>query len=129
MQVPELTLVSGDAVMVNLEAIVRSMIEQPRPLDATPSAASSPASSSSSSTSEAPAAAASSQPAAGSSGGSHAISSSSAAARPGGGRPGGKVKVVANLPYNITKDLLVLMLPLGELVSELHIMIQEEVGC
>ncbi|GFR49016.1 hypothetical protein Agub_g11037 [Astrephomene gubernaculifera] len=37
-----------------------------------------------------------------------------------------KVKVVANLPYNITKDLLLLLLPLGDLVSELHIMIQHE---
>jgi 16S rRNA A1518/A1519 N6-dimethyltransferase RsmA/KsgA/DIM1 with predicted DNA glycosylase/AP lyase activity len=35
-----------------------------------------------------------------------------------------RVKVVANLPYNITKDFLVAMLPQGELISELSIMIQ-----
>ena len=39
-----------------------------------------------------------------------------------------QVKVVANLPYNITKELLVLLLPLGDVVSELHIMIQHEVA-
>ncbi|GLI59942.1 hypothetical protein VaNZ11_001994 [Volvox africanus] len=48
----------------------------------------------------------------------------------GGGGSGGersrKVKVVANLPYNITKDLLLLLLPLGDLISDLHIMIQHE---
>ncbi|KAG2426295.1 hypothetical protein HXX76_013052 [Chlamydomonas incerta] len=39
-----------------------------------------------------------------------------------------RVKVVANLPYNITKDLMTLLLPLGSLVSDLHIMIQHEAG-
>ncbi|MEW5307660.1 MAG: hypothetical protein WDW36_010038 [Sanguina aurantia] len=55
-----------------------------------------------------------------------------AAKPPGGGGRGGagsrKVKVVANLPYNITTDFLKRMLPLGDLVSELHIMIQDEVA-
>ncbi|KAF5832477.1 S-adenosyl-L-methionine-dependent methyltransferase [Dunaliella salina] len=37
-----------------------------------------------------------------------------------------KVKVVANLPYNITKEFLKKMLPLGDHVSELSIMIQQE---
>jgi 16S rRNA (adenine1518-N6/adenine1519-N6)-dimethyltransferase len=37
-----------------------------------------------------------------------------------------RVKVVANLPYNITKDFLLTMLPMGDIVSELSIMIQEE---
>lgn len=37
-----------------------------------------------------------------------------------------KIKVVANLPYNITKDFLMAMLPKGDVVSELSIMIQEE---
>lgn len=40
----------------------------------------------------------------------------------------GKVKVVANLPYNITKDFLLALLPQGGIVSELSIMIQEEVA-
>lgn len=35
-----------------------------------------------------------------------------------------KVKVVANLPYYITKDLLVQMLPLGDRVSALYLMLQ-----
>lgn len=35
-------------------------------------------------------------------------------------------KVVANLPYNITKDFLITMLPKGDSVSELNVMIQEE---
>eukprot|EP00878_Enallax_costatus_P015008 GHUV01015715.1.p1 GENE.GHUV01015715.1~~GHUV01015715.1.p1 ORF type:complete len:198 (+),score=63.02 GHUV01015715.1:821-1414(+) len=39
-----------------------------------------------------------------------------------------KVKVVANLPYNITKDFLLSLLPQGDVVSELSIMIQEEVA-
>ncbi len=32
--------------------------------------------------------------------------------------------MVANLPYNITKEFLKIMLPMGDLVSELSIMIQ-----
>ncbi|KAL6756203.1 S-adenosyl-L-methionine-dependent methyltransferase [Haematococcus lacustris] len=40
--------------------------------------------------------------------------------------PSQRIKVVANLPYNITKEFLKLMLPLGAWVSELSIMIQEE---
>lgn len=39
-----------------------------------------------------------------------------------------KVKVVANLPYNITKDFLLALLPRGDVVSELSIMIQQEVA-
>eukprot|EP00198_Chlamydomonas_reinhardtii_P001874 XP_001691210.1 ribosomal RNA adenine methylase transferase [Chlamydomonas reinhardtii] len=39
-----------------------------------------------------------------------------------------RVKVVANLPYNITKELLQLLLPLGGLVSDLHLMLQHEAG-
>ncbi|KAL4434459.1 hypothetical protein ABPG75_000900 [Micractinium tetrahymenae] len=35
-----------------------------------------------------------------------------------------KIKVVANLPYYITKDLLVKMLPLGDDVSALYLMLQ-----
>ena len=53
--------------------------------------------------------------------------SSSRSPLPGAGgvhRGASKVKVVANLPYNITKEFLKLMLPKGDLVSELNIMIQ-----
>jgi 16S rRNA A1518/A1519 N6-dimethyltransferase RsmA/KsgA/DIM1 with predicted DNA glycosylase/AP lyase activity len=43
-------------------------------------------------------------------------------------QPNRRVKVVANLPYNITKDFLLALLPQGSLISELSIMIQEEVA-
>lgn len=46
--------------------------------------------------------------------------------RGAGGR--GSLKVVANLPYNITKDFLKATLPLGGTVAELSIMIQHEVA-
>jgi 16S rRNA (adenine1518-N6/adenine1519-N6)-dimethyltransferase len=45
-----------------------------------------------------------------------------------GGAAAGSLKVVANLPYNITKDFLKATLPLGGVVSELSIMIQHEVA-
>lgn len=54
-------------------------------------------------------------------------SRSSSSAAPGKQRRRG-VKVVANLPYNITKEFLQAMLPQGGVVSELSIMIQEEVA-
>ncbi|KAF8073058.1 celI [Scenedesmus sp. PABB004] len=41
---------------------------------------------------------------------------------------GGGVKVVANLPYNITKDFLLALLPQGSTVGELSVMIQQEVA-
>eukprot|EP00955_Chlamydomonas_euryale_P080397 363419-Chlamydomonas_euryale.AAC.8 len=43
---------------------------------------------------------------------------------PSDARSSPKIKVVANLPYNITKDFLIAMLPKGEAVAELSIMIQ-----
>ena len=39
-----------------------------------------------------------------------------------------KIKVLSNLPYNITKEFLKLMLSKGDRVSDLSIMIQEEVA-
>jgi 16S rRNA A1518/A1519 N6-dimethyltransferase RsmA/KsgA/DIM1 with predicted DNA glycosylase/AP lyase activity len=43
----------------------------------------------------------------------------------GGAGPGSRhVKVVANLPYNITKDCLRKMLPLGDRVSHVLFMLQ-----
>lgn len=52
---------------------------------------------------------------------SHAEESTSAAVRR-------RAKVVANLPYNITKEFLLALLPTGNTLSELSIMIQEEVA-
>lgn len=62
-------------------------------------------------------------------------SSSSSAGQPRPQQPSSKqqqqrkvrVKVVANLPYNITKDFLLAMFPKGDLISELSIMIQVRV--
>ena len=34
--------------------------------------------------------------------------------------------VVANLPYNITSDALAILLPLGDSISEIHLMLQDE---
>jgi len=48
--------------------------------------------------------------------------------RGAGGAQRGSLKVVANLPYNITKEFLKATLPLGGVVSELSIMIQHEVA-
>lgn len=39
-----------------------------------------------------------------------------------------KVKIVANLPYYITTDLLKILLPMGESVSEIAFMLQHEVA-
>ena len=35
-----------------------------------------------------------------------------------------KQKVVANLPFNITTDVLKLLLPLGDVISEIFVMLQ-----
>ncbi|GLC33506.1 hypothetical protein PLESTB_000082500 [Pleodorina starrii] len=111
-EVAELTLVHGDAIKVGLEDIIRGMIQQERP-DLDP-------------VSEEDSAAAAAGPA------TAPDAPPPTAAAAGRGRPSGrraaarKVKVVANLPYNITKDLLLLLLPLGDLISDLHIMIQHE---
>jgi 16S rRNA (adenine1518-N6/adenine1519-N6)-dimethyltransferase len=46
-------------------------------------------------------------------------------------QPGGddkKVKVVANLPYYITTDLLKQLLPRGELIESLVLLLQDEVA-
>ncbi len=41
---------------------------------------------------------------------------------------GKKIKVVANLPYNITTPILQKLLPLGECISSITVMVQEEVA-
>ena len=51
-------------------------------------------------------------------------SSSSSSGVDGPARRSAKVKVVANLPYNITKDFLKALLPRGQHISQLSIMIQ-----
>ncbi|EFJ52243.1 hypothetical protein VOLCADRAFT_103245 [Volvox carteri f. nagariensis] len=107
--VPRLTLIHGDALKVGLEDIIRGMmLQQDRQDPAASSESVSSAESALASTSTSGASSRGYKP------------GSSAAA---GGR---KVKVVANLPYNITKDLLTLLLPLGDWISDLHIMIQHE---
>jgi len=39
-------------------------------------------------------------------------------------QPGSRVKVVANLPFNITTDILKILLPMGDIVAELFVMLQ-----
>ena len=39
-------------------------------------------------------------------------------------RPGSRVKVVANLPFNITTDILKILLPMGDVIAELFVMLQ-----
>lgn len=41
---------------------------------------------------------------------------------------GENVRVVANLPYNITTDFLKKSLPLGDAVTDLFVMVQDEVA-
>lgn len=100
--VANLQLVHGDVLRVGVERIIEDMIQQQRQAgdeaDPSPSPAAGPS----------PLAAA--EP-----------SSSGQVALP-------RVKVVANLPYNITKEFLKSMLPKGAYVTELNIMIQEEVA-
>jgi len=40
----------------------------------------------------------------------------------------GRCRVVANLPYNVTSDVLKKVLPRGDLFEDLHLMLQEEAG-
>lgn len=41
-----------------------------------------------------------------------------------------KQKVVANLPFNITTDVLKLLLPLGDVITEVFVMLQvESISC
>ena len=39
-----------------------------------------------------------------------------------------RIKIISNLPYNITTDCLRLYLPMGDIVSNLMFMIQDEVA-
>ncbi|KAG2490681.1 hypothetical protein HYH03_010848 [Edaphochlamys debaryana] len=106
--VSTLRLVRGDALEVGLEDVIRSMVEQDR-------TGPSPGPEAGPGAGQALAKAAAPEP-----------STSAPAGRGAVPAAGRKVKVVANLPYNITKDLLTMLLPLGDLISDLHIMIQHE---
>ncbi|KXZ54550.1 hypothetical protein GPECTOR_4g615 [Gonium pectorale] len=138
-EVPELRLVHGDALKVGLEDVLRGMLTQERQA---------PEAAAEAETAEAPTAASGGDSDSGSSslpstsakaeppaavagvgrrarGGAAAGRSVASSSSPGGGGRG-KIKVVANLPYNITRDVLTQLLPLGELIAELHVMIQHE---
>lgn len=93
---------NGDVLRVALEPLLRSMLEQERGdvQQEAPSSTDSATSTSASST------------------------SSAAESSRKGGPSKKKIKVVANLPYNITRDFMKRMLPLGDMISELSIMIQ-----
>ncbi|GIL83214.1 hypothetical protein Vretimale_11273 [Volvox reticuliferus] len=143
--VPELSLVHGDALKVGLEEVIRGMLMQERqaaPPCAHPPAetcvavaelATGPTSAATPDPEPSTSAAAVTPSRPNSTSGSRPGKAAAASNGDGGGSGGGggggrsrKVKVVANLPYNITKDLLLLLLPLGDLISDLHIMIQHE---
>jgi 16S rRNA A1518/A1519 N6-dimethyltransferase RsmA/KsgA/DIM1 with predicted DNA glycosylase/AP lyase activity len=123
-QVPNLQLVHGDVMRLDLQALIAQMAE------AAAAAAAAQQDSSSQHSSSDPQQQqrqlqqafqeALQQPAAA---GSSSGSRSSSGAAPARQRRRG-VKVVANLPYNITKEFLQAMLPQGGVVSELSIMIQ-----
>ncbi|GIL52847.1 hypothetical protein Vafri_8614 [Volvox africanus] len=142
--VPGLALIHGDALKVGLEEAIRGMLMQERqaePPRAHPQSetyvgaaelATGPTSAATDpETSTSTARAATTPPRQNST--SEAWSRKTATANSGdagrggsGGERSRKIKVVANLPYNITKDLLLLLLPLGDLISDLHVMIQHE---
>lgn len=117
-QVPNLQLVHGDVLRVGLDSIIQDMINQQRQSHESSHAAQH----------------ASAQALSEHSVAAHVSSSSATASTAPAGngqldsRTRNKVKIVANLPYNITKDFLKAMLPKGDTISELSIMIQEEVA-
>ena len=102
---PNLRIVHGDVLRTNVDAIIRDMLSQERQGPSDPEGAS-PSSSPD----------------------SLADQGSTGPSAPGVQQAVSKVKVVANLPYNITKEFLKMMLPKGDMVSELSIMIQASEG-
>lgn len=126
MQEERLRLVHSDVLRADMEQLLSEMLAQPRDAAApcvgdAPSASSSSSVDSSSSSGDGDASSAGPATAA-----ATEVRHSAAPGQPKGSKSGRqrKVKVVANLPYNITKEFLVKMMPLGDLVSELSIMIQ-----
>lgn len=107
---PNLRLVHGDVLRTDVDSLLREMLAQTRS-DADGSAAIGAGSAA--------------DPASSSSAGD-TRSSEEASGAPAPRRKQRRVKVVANLPYNITTEFLQAMLPKGGLISELSIMIQEE---
>lgn len=115
---------ASHTAQVGLEGIIRGMVAQTRAQSSEPADQQQQQDGEAQATreeeQEQPSSAAASAPAsASSSGRPRAAPSRAPAAR-------SKVKVVANLPYNITKELLALLLPLGDVISDLHVMIQHE---
>lgn len=93
---PRLRLVNADVLNVNLRTVIEGMLQWGRTEDVETSTSES-ASTTSASSSRLPA-----------------------------GRTPRRVKIVANLPYNITTDFIKQALPLGDVVSELSLMLQDE---
>jgi 16S rRNA A1518/A1519 N6-dimethyltransferase RsmA/KsgA/DIM1 with predicted DNA glycosylase/AP lyase activity len=125
LQVPNLQLVHGDVMRLDLQALIAQMAAAAAAGQQDSSSSSQPSSSDPQQQQQQLQQAfqeALEQPAA-AGGSSNSSSRSSSATAPARQRRRG-VKVVANLPYNITKEFLQAMLPQGGVVSELSIMIQ-----
>jgi 16S rRNA A1518/A1519 N6-dimethyltransferase RsmA/KsgA/DIM1 with predicted DNA glycosylase/AP lyase activity len=99
LQVDNIHLVHGDVMRLNMDDLIADLAQRQQERKVSHAQASTSGSSSSSN--------------------SESSSSSS-----GSGERRRKVKVVANLPYNITKDFLRALLPRGQHISALSIMIQ-----
>eukprot|EP00879_Flechtneria_rotunda_P011680 GHRR01012200.1.p1 GENE.GHRR01012200.1~~GHRR01012200.1.p1 ORF type:complete len:354 (+),score=130.94 GHRR01012200.1:86-1147(+) len=136
-EVPNLQLVHGDVMRLDLQQLVSSFTaEQPVAADTVRQAT---CSSSSSSRSRSHGSNTSNTNSSNGNGSSSNTSSQSVvddsitessidSSTNGAAAPSKRLKVVANLPYNITKDFLLALLPQGDVVSELSIMIQQEVA-
>lgn len=111
-----LTLIHGDALRADLAAVVRAMATEAQQQAASssglPHSSAAAAAASSSSSSAAPAG----QGGAGSSSAGAGAAAAATAAANAAQPP--RIKVVANLPYNITKEFIKAMLPMGEHITE-----------
>ncbi|KAI8477068.1 MAG: S-adenosyl-L-methionine-dependent methyltransferase [Monoraphidium minutum] len=122
-QTPNLQLIHGDILRVGIPGILQQMQDRHEQQQAAARAATD-----GSADSGAAGGAREQQPGASTSGRGAPPGGAPSWRQRGGGGGRGSLKVVANLPYNITKEFLKATLPLGGSVSELSIMIQHEVA-
>ena len=120
-------MVTGDILRQDLTALLRAMrlrhAERQQQHELEQQDVQQPAAIAAESAEAAAAAAAASSPAGGGVAAGPEAASADAAEAAGVG-VGPAVRVVANLPYYITKDCLLLMLPLGQHISHLYFMLQ-----
>ncbi|GAB4815735.1 hypothetical protein N2152v2_002781 [Parachlorella kessleri] len=125
-KVPQLRVIQGDILRVDLGRILGGMQAWGQQQAQAAAAATPPAAGAEASAAAAASAAVAAAAAEGNSGSSAGAGARDPAAynQP----PGRVIKVVANLPYNITKDCLLRLLPLGGEISHLYFMLQDEVA-